>query len=71
MQMHPDRGDMMQNGTAGQVTDYLEPMLDIFDTCPADRSCTSRSTRISAGKPRSAGALGDRQAAVLASGEFH
>ena len=32
VQLHPDRGDLMQRGTPAQVRDYLHRMLDAFDT---------------------------------------
>jgi uroporphyrinogen decarboxylase len=32
VQMHPDRGDLMQHGTPQQVRDYLLRLVDEFDT---------------------------------------
>jgi hypothetical protein len=32
VQLHPDRGDLMQRGTPGQVRDYVLRMLDVFRT---------------------------------------
>lgn len=32
LQLHPDRGDLMQRGTPGQVRDYVLRMLDTFRT---------------------------------------
>jgi hypothetical protein len=32
VQLHPDRGDLMQRGTPGQVRDYVHRLLDVFDT---------------------------------------
>ena len=30
--LHPDRGELMQRGTPGQVRDYVRELLDTFDT---------------------------------------
>jgi len=32
VQLHPDRGELMQHGTPAQVRDYVLRLLDIFDT---------------------------------------
>jgi uroporphyrinogen decarboxylase len=32
VQLHPDRGDLMQHGSPGQVRDYVLRLLDTFDT---------------------------------------
>jgi hypothetical protein len=32
VQLHPDRGELMQHGTPGQVRDYVLRLLDTFDT---------------------------------------
>jgi uroporphyrinogen decarboxylase len=32
VQLHPDRGDLMQHGTPAQVRDYVLRLLDTFDT---------------------------------------
>jgi hypothetical protein len=32
VQLHPDRGELMQRGTPGQVRDYVLRLLDTFDT---------------------------------------
>jgi hypothetical protein len=32
VQLHPDRGDLMQHGTPSQVRDYVFRLLDTFDT---------------------------------------
>ena len=32
VQLHPDRGDLMQRGTPTQVRDYVLRLLDLFDT---------------------------------------
>lgn len=32
VQLHPDRGELMQHGTASQVRDYLARLLDTFDS---------------------------------------
>jgi hypothetical protein len=32
VQLHPDRGELMQRGTPQQVRDYVHRMLDTFDT---------------------------------------
>jgi hypothetical protein len=32
VELHPDRGDLMQRGTPDQVRDYVLRLLDVFDT---------------------------------------
>lgn len=32
VQLHPDRGDLMQRGTPGRIRDYVLRLLDVFDT---------------------------------------
>jgi uroporphyrinogen decarboxylase len=32
VQLHPDRGDLMQRGTPAQIRDYVRRLLDVFDT---------------------------------------
>ena len=32
VQLHPDRGELMQHGTPSEVRDYVLRLLDIFDT---------------------------------------
>jgi hypothetical protein len=30
--LHPDRGELMQRGTPGQIRDYVRRLLETFDT---------------------------------------
>lgn len=32
IELHPDRGDLMQKGTPGEIRDYILRLIDIFDT---------------------------------------